>query len=624
MLTAMRKSASGFVAKIIILLLIASFAVWGIGDMVRGGGTNVIAKVDREEIFVDDFYRSMQLMQQNLGEQFNMEMMRMSQFPQLVLNELIDRKVLEITAREMGLRLDDETLLQFIVESPIFANEEGTFDKNRFMMVLRNTGLSESDYLNQTREGLIVNLLQDTALLHNTAPNALAEALYLAAFEKRSADLLLIDPLAVKLDAEPEQADLQTIYDEIAPQYATPEHKKFDLLSFSADAMRNALNSSIDEDTLRAYYDQHIESYTTPESRKVQQVTFDTKEEADAFYLKISESADIETLMSDQGAKEVTYTNQTGLEDPITDAVFSLPNKRFSTPMESDFGWQIIYLTSIQDAIEKPFDNEKKTIRNALIAEQLDDYVYEQSNGIEDSLAAGKTLEEVKADLPFNASIKTVDTAKDEKAAGSVMESVATLQSGETTGLQLNDGKEYYIAKVTEVTPSVLPELSAIEDKVRAVWETRQRSVKAREVANQVADALANGADVDEAIEGLQVTRTFSGLLTRNENTISNNSLLKNKILTNAFLQDLFRIKDGEATEAYSLASGEYVIGLLKNKIPAPSTDTEEAKEKMIAIQKELAEFTPQEIYGLWMEDLRNRHTTEINYNVLEAVLRQQ
>lgn len=623
MLTAMRKSASGFIAKIVILLLILSLGVWGIGDMVRGSGNAVIAKVDREEIFTEDFYRSLQVLQSNLGENFNIDMIRESQFPTLVLNELIDRKILEITAKQMGLHLSDDTLLQFIVDSPLFKDESGDFSKDRFMMVLRNSGLSEADYLQQTREGLLVNLMQDSALLHNSAPNALAEAIFIAVKEKRSADLLLIDPLAVTVAEEAEQADLETIFTQIAPQYASPEHKQFSLLTFSTDAMRNALEKQVDEEIMREYYEANIASYSSPESRTVLQATFDTKEAADAFYEQMSGSADIEKTMREANAREVKFTTQTGLNDSVTEAVFALKPKVFSTPQQSDFGWQIIYLTSIQKSAVIPFEKVKKTIGNTIVSERLDDFIYEQSNTIEDSLAAGETLNSIKDSLPFKANFKQFDTAKDTPAEPEIMAAVSSLQTGDSTGLQLNEGNYYYLATVTAVTPSELPSFEEIEKEVRDTWLRDKRNILAREHANGIADALSNGDSIDDAIANKRVTRTFSGLITRADNSVSNNSLLKDKILTGAFLKDLFNVNNGEATGAYALPSGEYVIGILKNKLAAPALDTPEAKKELADVQKELAGIIPNEIYGLWMEALRQRHAVEIHHNVLEAVLRQ-
>src|SRR3546814_13451232 len=51
MLQVLRKSASSIVIKVLFLLLVVSFAIWGIGDMFHfGGGSDTAAEVGDREI----------------------------------------------------------------------------------------------------------------------------------------------------------------------------------------------------------------------------------------------------------------------------------------------------------------------------------------------------------------------------------------------------------------------------------------------------------------------------------------------------------------------------------------------------------------------------------------------
>ena len=61
MLEALRKSVSGILAKILIALLIVSFAVWGIGDMVRSYGRDVVAQVGDRSISAGEFRQAYQI-----------------------------------------------------------------------------------------------------------------------------------------------------------------------------------------------------------------------------------------------------------------------------------------------------------------------------------------------------------------------------------------------------------------------------------------------------------------------------------------------------------------------------------------------------------------------------------
>ena len=73
MLEMLRKNVSGILAKILIGLLIVSFAVWGIGDMVRSYGLDVVANVGGTPIKSNDFRQAYHAQLNNISRQFSSE-----------------------------------------------------------------------------------------------------------------------------------------------------------------------------------------------------------------------------------------------------------------------------------------------------------------------------------------------------------------------------------------------------------------------------------------------------------------------------------------------------------------------------------------------------------------------
>ena len=71
MLDFLRRSVKSWVAKVLLGLLIISFAVWGIGDIFTGSTNPVIAKVGSAEVtaqrFVNAVTRQQNLTQYPLG-----------------------------------------------------------------------------------------------------------------------------------------------------------------------------------------------------------------------------------------------------------------------------------------------------------------------------------------------------------------------------------------------------------------------------------------------------------------------------------------------------------------------------------------------------------------------------
>ena len=71
MLDTIRNTAKSWVAGIFVALLVLSFAIWGVGDIFRGGGTQNVAEIGDEAITVKEFENEFDRLVQRLRVQTN-------------------------------------------------------------------------------------------------------------------------------------------------------------------------------------------------------------------------------------------------------------------------------------------------------------------------------------------------------------------------------------------------------------------------------------------------------------------------------------------------------------------------------------------------------------------------
>ena len=69
MLNTLRGSISGWTAKILLGLLVLSFAVWGIGDVFRGGVANAVLTAGETEVSLQDYALAYNRAQSRLAQQ---------------------------------------------------------------------------------------------------------------------------------------------------------------------------------------------------------------------------------------------------------------------------------------------------------------------------------------------------------------------------------------------------------------------------------------------------------------------------------------------------------------------------------------------------------------------------
>src|SRR3954469_15967153 len=107
MLDSLRNMASGWIAQILLAVLVLSFAVWGVADIFTGFGQNAVARVGNADITVREFQRRYQAASQNVVQQLgqNLTPQQLAQFglPQQVLNELVIEGGFNDAAARMGL-----------------------------------------------------------------------------------------------------------------------------------------------------------------------------------------------------------------------------------------------------------------------------------------------------------------------------------------------------------------------------------------------------------------------------------------------------------------------------------------------------------------------------------------
>ena len=125
MLEKIREGSKGIVAQVILGLVILTFAVSGVSSYFADNSDQAVAVVNGEEItrtrFEQSFQNERARMEQQFGEMFaslaaNPEYM--NNFRNSVLDRLINETLVKQHAKEMGLAISDEFLINTIRAMP--------------------------------------------------------------------------------------------------------------------------------------------------------------------------------------------------------------------------------------------------------------------------------------------------------------------------------------------------------------------------------------------------------------------------------------------------------------------------------------------------------------------------
>jgi len=146
--------------KVLIVLIIGVFALWGVGDMFSAGKTNVVAEVYGKNIytqeFVNEFRRELQVQNISNGQEAVKNRLHFK-----ILNSLIANKIIEIYAEEEKIIISDKALASFLKQIPDF-QENKKFSRTKYEKYLLQNGVVSSEFENNFKKNLLRQIIIDS------------------------------------------------------------------------------------------------------------------------------------------------------------------------------------------------------------------------------------------------------------------------------------------------------------------------------------------------------------------------------------------------------------------------------------------------------------------------------
>ncbi|MGL6150736.1 MAG: SurA N-terminal domain-containing protein, partial [Aeromonas sobria] len=273
MLDKLREGAQGKVAKVILGLIILSFALAGVGSYLNGPARTAPATVNGTEISaaaLENAYRNERArMESQMGEAFSQLAANpdyMKQFRRGVLDRLIDQALLDSKARELGLRISDEQIKQAIVAMPEFA-ENGKFNNDRYLQLIRRAGMTPEMFRDSLRQDTVRQQLMGALVGTEFALKGEAEQLDKLFNQTRDLRLVRLAAANYVADVQVSETELEQYYKTNGARFMNDEQVKVDYLLLDAATLGNEIKVS-DQDA-QDYYDQHQDLFQRAERRQV-------------------------------------------------------------------------------------------------------------------------------------------------------------------------------------------------------------------------------------------------------------------------------------------------------------------------------------------------------------------
>ena len=514
MLDALRRASQTWVAKALLIVLVGSFAVWGVSSSLVTGTSNSVVTVGDVKVSPTDFRlayeRQVATMSQRFGTRLNAEQARAFGVENQVFAELVAGAALDQLSRDMNLGLSEGRLAQLIADDPAFRGVNGQFDRMAFSSVLRNAGLRENDYINNRSQVAIRTQVVEAVSDGYKAPAVLTEALRQYRNEARTIDYLLLSNANIDPVKAPGDDVLAPWFEQNKAKYRAPEYRKFVYLALEPKDILDT--AAITDEALQADYEKNKEKYRTPETRTIEQLTFADRAAADAAATKLTAGTTFDALITEQGKTPADvllgdFTKANVPDQKFAEPAFAVAADGGTTPViDGTFGPIILRVTNIRPEVLKTFDDVKEELRNELALSEAADGILAVHDRIEDSRAEGLTLAEAAAKNNLKAvTIEAIDAQgndqKGEEINGlpekpALVGEIFKTDVGTETQ-PVNVGREGYAwFEVLDVIPDRDRTLDEVRDRVVADWTAEQQRQALATKAGELAERVRKGGDL--------------------------------------------------------------------------------------------------------------------------------
>jgi peptidyl-prolyl cis-trans isomerase D len=527
MLERMRTATQGVIGRtimtIVLGVIVASFALWGINDVfLRGFGTNKVATVGGAAITPDEFRNAYQTMMQQYQRQMKTSLTNAQAHAMGIdaqtLGRLVADKALDLQAHSLGLAISDETIADAIRNDARLKDPSGAFSRNLFDQALRDSGLSERGFIAEQRNSELRQEIAASAVDGATAPKALIEALARFDTQSRNIDYVTLPPASAGEIAAPTQEALQTFFNDRKETYRAPEYRTINVFAVTPTSL--AKPGEVSDDDARALYEKVKDAqFGAPEKRKLQQIVFGNDAEAAEALAKIKAGTSFEDIakarnLTDKDIDLGEVTRAALFDKAVAEAGFALAPDAVSDVVKGQFGSLLLHVTAITPANLKPYEEVSAQLKQEIAVDRAATDALTIHDKIEDARVSGKSLSEAAKSVGLEVrAIPAVDAGGLDKSGaevGGLDEKAAVLRAVFASDVGVDDqsvatkDRGFVWFEVTKVEPARDRPLDEVKDQVAKQWRDDQiakaLSAKAADMAQKInaGASLASVADPDK------------------------------------------------------------------------------------------------------------------------------
>lgn len=629
MLQVFRDHAHKWFVKVLLWLIVLSFGLWGIGDIVyKFFAHRPVVKVGKHSISQEELSHHLQKESARIHDmtkgKITAQQLKSIGIHTSVINRLVSQLVLTDELESMGIGISDDVLKDQIHGIPAFQTD-GKFDTNKFVSYLHQQNMSEPTFLKEARYSLLSQQFLSSVALGANLPEFYKNALVEALTHERIFTVVEIDATKISLEHPATTEQIESFYEQFKARYMLPELRNITLIVLDNAAMCALLG--ITDEQIRKSYDAQKENLKYPERRNIQRLTYAQEDKAKKALELAKKGMSFSKISKEIPGGELEEPGlivKEQMPEFAADAVFALEAGK-TTKIIQMAGFHIFQVVKIEKPRTETFEEAKHEIETLLIQEQKSGKLDEIRSQIDDAIAAGQTLTDVGSKMKLT--VQTIESlnAKGYNAEGkpvftkptalhaAIVEKAFTIEQGLDSGFVDVPGHGAFILSVNKVSPAHAPAFADISKKVQHDWETEQKL----EAASKLATTIASEA---KSLTALTSLANKHGVTLSTNHTLSRMDLGKSDrkssdIFPASLAEKAFMLAPETSIAGRNDKGGFTVVMLQKVGVQKA---TKEEKQNLV---NGLNNMIQEDVSAATVNALKEQHALEINQEMLAQMM---
>ncbi len=585
----MRRNTRNFLIAIIVLV-VPAFILWGAFPTMGSKEKRTLIKVGDQKVsleqFVAYFHNLRETARANFGSNYTPELEKLLNLKQQALDRMVRDIVLRQQVDRLGIVVSDEEVQDTLKKNPVFYTD-GKFDPAKWNASLNNPRINWPQLVEQERENLKIQRLADMVSSEARVTEDEIRNEYRRQHEKVRVEFIALKAADLIDKVKITQDDLASYYEQNKKRYAEPARVKLSYVELKKEP------SPLDYADVKRFAESVLE-----------------RARAGDDFAELAEKYSDDDATASKGG-DLGFFPRGRMVKAFEDAAFSMKPGEISDVIQTPFGYHIIKVEETRGEGK----NKEVRARHILIkVEPSDDTLLSlEEKAARLALdAQNSSLEQAASALKLN--VSTTPEFVENSAAipniGPVPEITEILPGlGEGAVSDVIETKNaFYVVQLTKRIPERIPELSEVEQEVRAAVTTE----KALEMAKTRAEEIVR--DVND--KGLSLDDIPGAPKAEEAAPFTRRGRPPELPPLRGLVETVFELTKGKAAGPFMSASAAYVVQL-KEKIEPDPAGYEDQRD---AIKNRMLMERRQQVFEDYYDSLRRKVEVKIDRDLLQAV----